>query len=191
MAIPAFDQRGLLPPFMGPSATTGDRSPYFVTTVDLVRRFAINEHRRKLLRNLIDYRSLLAGEGYQEGIQFVDGSFVENVEMNQNRSPGDIDVFSFLNLPQKYLSDPNLWIECGSALWQDEIINRRKNKERFAIDSYAVLIEELGFDQLLQQTIYWYSLFSHQRETFAWKGFAAIRLDPASDKAALAELDSA
>ena len=79
MPLPSFDMRGLLPPFIGTDATTSDRSPYWTTMVDFASAFGTTPHRRHLLRNLISYRTLLAGEGYVGGIQFIDGSFVENV----------------------------------------------------------------------------------------------------------------
>lgn len=193
MPLPSFDMRGLLPPFIGSDATTSDRSPYWTSMADLVFAFATTPHRRQLLRNLISYRTLLAGEGYVGGIQFIDGSFVENVETLASRDPGDIDVFSILNVPPKYVTDPAAWQTNGFPFWQAEIVDRERNKNRFKLDTYAVLLEELQAQpmSLIGNIIYWYSLFSHQRETFAWKGFAGLALDPTGDQAALASMGSA
>ncbi len=191
MPLPQFDMRGLLPPFMGVDATTQERSPYLTDMPELVATLGTTPARRQLLRNLISYRQILNAEGYTSGIQFVDGSFVENVEANSGRPPGDIDVFSILNAPHRYIANPPDWAVTGLPFWQAEIVDRNRNKQRFALDTYALLFEELQPLHLIKSTIYWYGLFSHQRGTLAWKGFAAIMLDPAGDQAALTALGSA
>lgn len=193
MPLPSFDLRGLLPPFLGADATTPDRSPYWVTMLELIAAFGTTPHRRQLLRNLIAYRALLAQEGYVGGIQFIDGSFVENVETLAKRDPSDIDVFSVLSAPPRYLADAAAWQATGLAFWQAEVVNRDLNKQRFSLDTYAVLFEERQARpmNLISDIIYWYGLFSHQRDTFAWKGFAGLALDPAADQAALSTLEGA
>ncbi|WP_245282578.1 DUF6932 family protein [Chelatococcus daeguensis] len=185
--------RGLLPPFVGIDATTSDRSPYWASLPELADAFGTTPHRRRLLRNLISYRSLLAEGGYVGGVQFIDGSFVENIEVVAGRNPTDIDVFSILNVPSKYRDNPSLWPSTGLSFWQGEVIDRDRNKQRFDLDTYAVIFEDLHARPalLIRDIIYWYSLFSHQRGTFAWKGFVGLVLDPASDQAALSALGSA
>lgn len=190
MPVPPFDMRGLLPPFVGADAATQERSPYPATMAEVVTQLGTTPHRRQLLRNLIAYRTLLASDGYQSGIQFIDGSFVENIEGSASRPPTDIDVFSILNVPQKYTSDAAAWVNSGRNFWQTEVAAPEKNKERFSLDTYALLYEELTPFRLIQGIIYWYGLFSHQRGTFAWKGFVALTLDPTGDQAALALLGS-
>jgi hypothetical protein len=190
LPLPSFDLRGLLPPFVGADATTPDRSPYWATMPELVSTFGTTPHRCQLLRNLIAYRALLTKGGYVGGIQFIDGSFVENVEALESRSPGDIDLFSILNAPPKYRTDPAAWQATGLPFWNAEVADRHLNKQRFSLDTYAVLFEELQAEpmNLISGLIYWYGLFSHQRTTFAWKGFAGLTLDPAADQAALSQL---
>jgi hypothetical protein len=190
--LPSFNLRGLLPPFVGTDATTPDRSPYWITMPELASVFGTTSHRRQLLRNLIAYRALLASEGYVGGVQFIDGSFVENVEAFARREPSDVDVFSVLNVPPKYLTDPLAWQATGLPFWQTEIVDRDRNKQRFKLDTYAVLFEERQAQpiNLIRDIIYWYGLFSHQRDTFAWKGFAALALDLAGDQTALSALGS-
>lgn len=124
------------------------------------------------------------------GIQFIDGSFVENVEALANRDPSDIDVFSILSAPPRYLTDPAAWQATGLTFWNAEVANRDLNKQRFSLDTYAVLFEEIQARPInyINQIIYWYGLFSHQRDTFAWKGFAGLALDPAADQVALTAL---
>jgi len=159
---------------------------------ELAGAFGTTPHRRTLLRNLIAYRALLAQEGYVGGVQFIDGSFVENVEVLANRNPTDIDVFSILSVPHKYLADPAAWQSTGLPFWQAEVIDRNRNKQRFCLDTFAVLFEEIQAQPInyVNQIIYWYGLFSHQRDTFAWKGFAGLALDPTGDQAALSSLGS-
>lgn len=190
MPLPSFDLRGLLPPFVGVDAATQDRSPYWATMSELVKAFGTTPHRCQLLRNLIAYRALLAQGGYVSGIQFIDGSFVENVEALANRNPSDIDVFSILDVPQRYINDHAEWQATGFIFWRDEVLNRDLNKQRFQLDTYAILLQEQLAQprRLIGSIIYWYGLFSHQRDTFAWKGFAGLELDPAADQAALSLL---
>ena len=177
-----------MPPFVGEPAATANRSPYIVPLGELIDTFGTTEARRALLRNLLRYRELLAGAGYVSGLQFIDGSFVESVEVTQGRAPNDIDLFSFLNAPASFLDGSSNWSLHGLPFWKDEIINRKKNKERFCLDTYAILLQERDLASLIQDAIYWYSLFSHQRETLAWKGFAAVPLDVDGDQAAKAAL---
>lgn len=160
---------------------------------ELAGAFGTTAPRRLLLRNLIAYRELLANEGYVSGIQFIDGSFMEDVETFASRAPSDIDVFSVLNIPPKYHAAPATWPTAGFPFWRIEVIDRDRNKRRFGLDTYAVLFEDLHAQPmaLIRDIIYWYSLFSHQRGTLAWKGFAGLTLDPAGDQAALSALGSA
>ncbi|SFI43473.1 hypothetical protein SAMN05216304_102737 [Bosea sp. OK403] len=188
LALPVFDLRGLLPPFNGSDPATADRSPYFCNMTELCAAFGTSDHRKKLLRNLIAYRALIAADDYTDGLQFIDGSFVENIEQIESRNPSDIDVFSILSLPAKYIGNMPAWNSGGSAFWNDEIIDQPKNKARFSLDCYAIIFNPNSPASLIQQTIYWYSLFSHRRTSHEWKGFAAVPLDVAGDQAALATI---
>src|SRR5262245_63003044 len=107
--LPAFDLRGLLPPFIGPDARTRSRSPYGTTMSELIAAMGTTPHRCNLLFGLLEYRALIGSLGYSQGLQFINGSFVENVEIREGRDPGDIDVFSFLVRPDRYRTDPTLW----------------------------------------------------------------------------------
>jgi len=130
------------------------------------------------------------GHGYVAGIQFLDGSFVEDVERHSGREPGDIDVFSLLSIPQRYVQSPATWNPDGFTFWAGEIQNQPLNKSRFELDTYAVLIEDMPFVHLVKDVMYWYSLFSHQKLSFAWKGFVAVLLDQGQDADALLALGS-
>jgi hypothetical protein len=185
--VPGFDARGFLPPYMGDDGTTGDRSPYVATMTEVVTAFATTNARRKLLKGLLEYRALLISLGYDTGVQFVDGSFVEDVELREARDPGDVDVFSLLQRPDQYQEDPHLWLSTGLSEWQSQIIDHVENKKRFGIDTYAVALDQCDLNDVISVVGYWYSLFSHKRVTQDWKGFLRIALD-ASDDAAAREL---
>lgn len=185
MPIPSFNSNGLLPPVAGINPAGMERSPYIVTMTELVHAFGTTPRRKQLLRNLIAYRNLISSGGFTTGLQFIDGSFVEDIEKHSHREPRDIDVFSLLNLPAQYANSPSLWHQGGYQFWEEEIQNQPKNKGRFELDTYAALVEEFPLLGLLKNVLYWYSLFSHQRDTFAWKGFVAVLLDPAQDADAL------
>lgn len=188
MALPPFDLRGLLPPFKGGDPVTADRSPYFCDMSELCATLGTSDHRKQLLRNLIAYRALLATDDYADGLQFVDGSFVENIEQIESRNPTDIDVFSILSPPAKYVGNLAAWNAVGVTFWQTEIIDQAKNKARFSLDCYAMMFDASRPAALLKQLLYWYSLFSHRRANHDWKGFVAVPLDAAGDQAALATI---
>jgi hypothetical protein len=153
---------------------------------ELVTSLGTTPWRENLLFGLLEYRALLSHHGYTNGLQFIDGSFVENVEVRENRGPSDIDVFSFVMRPAAYQQDPNLWATVGFPIWATELMDRNKNKTRFLLDSYGLAVDEHGPLILMDATIYWYSLFSHRRVTHEWKGFLRVPLNPADDVAARA-----
>ncbi|MBY3027592.1 hypothetical protein HF265_00455 [Rhizobium leguminosarum] len=153
---------------------------------EVVQRFGTTPRRRQLLRGLIAYRQLFAADEYLTGVQLLDGSFVEDVEANANREPGDIDVFTLVAPPQKYVDDFSLWENHGASYWETELVNRGANKQRFSLDSYGTIIDgATPIYDIMQNVTYWYGLFSHQRDTFQWKGFIVVDVDTLNDVAAL------
>jgi hypothetical protein len=122
--------------------------------------------------------------GYSQGLQFIDGSFVENIEIREGRDPGDIDVFSFLVRPDRYRTDPTLWRAVGFAEWVSEIADCDQNKKRFGLDTYAIAVDQASPLGVITETIYWYSLFGHKKITHDWKGFVQVGLNLADDAAA-------
>jgi len=188
--VPAFDGRGLLPPFLGADETTPDRSPYVTTVTELVGSFGMTPARHNLLFGLIQYREMLSQFGYSDGMQFIDGSFVENVELRESRDPDDIDVFSFLVRPANYRNNPAQWNNVGYHQWTSEIADRNRNKLRFGLDTYAIAVDQHGPLRIINETIYWYSLFAHGRMTHDWKGFVRLQLDPADDATARTAITS-
>lgn len=71
---------------------SGQLSPYPCTTLDLCQRLGTTPERRAILGKFLDFRERLHGEGLTNGFQWLDGSFLEDVETRENRPPKDLDL---------------------------------------------------------------------------------------------------
>lgn len=175
MTIPANTISGVLPPFVG--ATSADKaniSPYEVDMSDVVLRYSTSPERIKILTGLLHYRKALAEIGISQGFQWLDGSFVEDVEMLRSRPPGDIDLVTFAHRP---VQDDEEWAEMIDA--NQHLFDPDQTKAVYHCDAYFVDMS-LSPELLIGDTAYWYGLFSHQRGASAtWKGM--IRVSLASD----------
>lgn len=190
--IPEFGLGQVLPPFMGMDVV-GEylpRSPYSATMQEVVQRFATSNERCIILRGLIQFRAALREAGFRDGLQWIDGSFVENCEAVKGRPPGDVDVVSLLSRPT-HLLEEDAWaqfIEQNAAT----LFNTEWTKENHHCDNYYV---DLGIDprSVAEQSAYWFGLFSHQRDTFRWKGLVQVELrcDDEAAAATLAALEQA
>lgn len=178
VAIPNWTNKGVLPPVNSLQATSAERSPYSVKLLDVVMQFATSPERCKILRGFLHYRAGLHSMALTQGFQWLDGSFSEDVELLENRPPKDIDVVSFVYVP------------AGFAPTQQEleVLDHDQAKSTFLVDSYFVEINLLPPDNLIKQSTYWYSMWSHRR-TQEWKGYLEIDLSPAEDIAASAWLN--
>lgn len=179
MTIPAWTSAGILPPFIGADATQrdlGSRSPYLVTLNELVARFATSGPRIELLIGFINFRKALHAEGLTTGLQWLDGSFVEDVEHHRptRPSPGDIDVITIF---------PDLGHD-GITPERVQLFDPEYTKSTFHIDSYPIEMRNDTLD-LVEDVAYWYGLFSHRRSTFEWKGILTINLSPEGEDNAL------
>lgn len=99
VAISQWNTLGLLPPV---NPTSAERSPYPVALLDVILRFATSPERCKVLKGFLDYRAALHGMGLVNGFQWLDGSFTEQVETLERRSPRDIDVVTFVYTPDDF-----------------------------------------------------------------------------------------
>ena len=176
--IPDWNEFGVLPPILPgeDGADSSGRSPYSVSLLDLVDRFSTNDSRMTNLRGFFDYRSSLHDFGIVEGFQWIDGSFVEDVESMEGRPPGDIDVVTFFKSAGR---DPG---EYGHLF-----DNRRMKSERH-VDAYGISLDRPMDVHTVKLISYWYSLWSHRRDHL-WKGFIEVSLNPDEDQSALAALD--
>ena len=98
-ATPDWDEYGNLPAIGEQQPTSRERSPYAISLVDLVASFATTEHRRGLLIGFLAFRAALHEAGLVRGFQWVDGSFVQNIEETDGLAPNDIDVVTFFYIP--------------------------------------------------------------------------------------------
>ena len=80
--IPDWGYSGFLPPFLDNPASPSDRSPYRASLGETLVRFgSANAARRGLMAGLLNFRAALHRAGAVKGFQWINGSFVENVEM--------------------------------------------------------------------------------------------------------------
>ena len=180
-SIPEWNSSGIIPANDPDNPVSPQRSPYSVSISDIVIRFGVTEERRRLLKGLLGYRSELHSAGIVEGFLWIDGSFVENVEQLEDKPPGDIDVVVFFCTP------------CGhtqKTLYHDfrSLFDRTEIRRKFAIDVYFVPLTGVPPKTIVDESVYWYSVWSHT-ERGLWKGYLQLSLDGAEDKDAMAELE--
>lgn len=167
-----WNEQGFISPIGVEPTSKKDRSPYKISLLDFYKRFVkVSPERKKLLDGLIAFRSEMHSLGVTEGFQWIDGSFLENIEKIENRSPNDIDTVVFV---EGYSTDN---VE-GIIQF---ISDKRAIKEQFNIDFYHEWITELTPRQLVDVSVYWYGMWSHTRNQ-QWKGFIQIDLNPDEDE---------
>jgi hypothetical protein len=176
MPIPAFDGiLNILPPHLGTNGKVEDLSPYRCTMEELCDRFATSPERSAILIGVLGLRSELWNLNLR-GFQWMDGSFVEDIEVQENRAPGDIDIVTFFGATD------------GGKLFQERLsrdqslLQRSHAKATFHADHFWL---PLGTDpvSLVEETKYWYGLFSHRRDR-TWKGMLQVELSEQDDLAA-------
>ena len=180
--IPAFDHNLVLPPHAGDPRVPGDLSPYPCTTLDVVQHFATTPERVKILRGFLNFRKQLDAHGLVCGYQWLDGSFLEDIETSESRPPNDLDILTIY-----WGYDDSFQIQLMSRF--PEFADRNLSKQSFQLDHFPV---DAGFrpDVTVDQTRYWIQLFTHNRNG-VWKGMLKIDLNtPDIDAEAISLLDS-
>jgi hypothetical protein len=172
--LPAWNGAGVLPPIKpGVQGNSPERSPYQIDLVRFVDRFSSSPERIKIMEGLLAFREGLHKLGIVSGFQWVDGSFLENIETIENRSPNDMDVVTFYNIPpgesQKSL-----------VLKAPELFDWTYLKTTYTIDGYFSSLGGLLDPSAVKNISYWYSMWSHRRDGL-WKGFVQIDLDSIHD----------
>lgn len=176
--IPSMSTSMVLPPFVGDNpGVRAEMSPYVVTIKDVVQRFAISAERVAILKGLLAYRAALRNVGVLDGYQWLDGSFVEDVEKSRNRPPADIDMVTFARLPAMDANLKGAWVQANSNLF-----NPKSAKRDFLCDAYFVDLQKRP-ELLVDDTRYWFGMFSHQRETSLWKGMLQVPMQSNDDEA--------
>jgi len=172
--IPDFDHNNVLPPFLIDPIARANQSPYLCSTIDLAQKFGTSQERVTILKNFLNFRMQLRRYGMSDNaFQWIDGSFVERVEILRGRPPGDIDVITFffgydVNFQQNLMhvfpefADPGL------------------SKANFSVDHYIVPIDRTPM-QTFKDVKYWSMLFTHTKNTSTWKGILEIPLNTEQD----------
>jgi hypothetical protein len=170
VAIPEWNTLGLLPPTDPNNPTSTERSPYKVSLLDIILRFATSPERCKVLNGFLDYRAALHGMGLVSGFQWLDGSFTEQVETLERRAPKDLDVVTFVHVPDDFAPSDE----------QIEMLDNEVAMSQFLVDGYFVEINQQPLEIIVERSAYWYSMWSHRRNE-AWKGYLQIDLNPLQD----------
>jgi hypothetical protein len=137
---------------------------------DLVRRFATSPERTAILEGLLDYRAALQAVGIVNGCQWLDGSFVEDVEKSRGRPPMDIDLVTFAYRPN---IDNAAWLTLLNE--RDDLFDFNESKRKYKCDTYYVDLN-IYPHLILSSISYFHGLFSHQRVTSLWKGMITVPL---------------
>ncbi|MFZ1326869.1 MAG: hypothetical protein WAT67_12765 [Candidatus Contendobacter sp.] len=144
---------------------------------DVVQHYATSSERARILTGLLDFRFELRSVGIVDGFQWLDGSFVEDVEKMRGRAPQDVDIVTFAHRPKKSLDE---WK--GLMKEHRTLFLPKETKARYCCDAYFVDLDKASF-LIVDDTRYWFGLFSHQRATTLWKGLLSVPLQSDDDKA--------
>ncbi len=189
MPIPEFGTHGALPPFTSGDPTNPTaRSPYAATMDEMVERFCTSVERARLLKGLNQYRRHLHSGGFVSGSQWIDGSFVEDVEATRKRAPSDIDVVTLFHRPLKYQIQPANWMRDYQGHLFAMYFDTSKMKPAYKCDTYAIDLD-VAPRALVRNTAYWLGLFSDIRGSDAKKGIVELPL--AADVMEFAAIDQA
>ncbi|MCK4340650.1 MAG: hypothetical protein KAY37_02860 [Phycisphaerae bacterium] len=181
VAIPNWNLQGVLPPINSVAPTSTDRSPYAVSLTDLVLRFGTSPDRQTIFTGFLKFRSALHAAGLVDGFQWVNGSFLEDIETTETRNPADIDIVTFYHLPDGETQETVI----AAA---PRLFSRTYTKKAYHVDAYFVHLNGNSPEWLVERSAYWYSMWSHRRNE-QWKGYLQIGLSPADDPVAKANLD--
>jgi hypothetical protein len=176
VAIPPWTQNGVLPPVNADDPVGAERSPYQVSLVDVVLRFGTSPERRNILEGFLNLRKKLHENGFVDGFHWIDGSFLEDVELIDKRPPADVDVVTFTSAPADLAVNQSVL-----AIFDHDFVKRE-----YRVDHYFVELN-LPSRQLIAQAAYWSSVWSHRR-SMQWKGFLQVELDPSVDAVAVENL---
>jgi hypothetical protein len=185
-AIPSWNAMGGMPPVNSINPADADRSPYEVSLSAIMLRFGTSADRCRILTGFLEYRRRLHLAGLDKGFQWLDGSFLEQIERLEGRSPNDIDIVTFFVMPagvtqlQLAAAHPDLFPRTATE--------RIAFKRAFLVDPYLVNLDSPP-ERLIRSSVYWYSMWSHRRD-LSWKGFLQVDLGGSEDASAAAFLAS-
>lgn len=182
MPIPDFDHNHVLPPHLGNPTQKTHLSPYPCSILELCHRFATSTERIEILKGLVTFRQQMTANGVIYGFQWLDGSFLENIEVSESRPPNDIDAVTFFGglTPADQANIRNNFPEFANPVLA---------KNKFKVDHYPVDYS-YSPDVTVEMTRYWIQLFTHNRNS-VWKGILRVPINtPIDDQHALDYLNS-
>ncbi|PBJ11514.1 hypothetical protein [Flavobacterium sp. ACN6] len=186
--IPDFDHNHVIPPHVGNPTSPNDLSPYKCNILDFCHKFATSKERIEILEGFIEFRGKLNNFGIIDGFQWIDGSFTEDIESRDNRSPNDLDLVTFYKMISLDANSIDSLMNNVIANFK-EFFDPSLSKTTFKLDHYNV---DYGYspDVTIENTRYWLQLFSHNRLD-VWKGILRIELNtPTLDQEAKIYLQS-
>lgn len=171
--IPPFNLSGVLPPYTGASPIDpAGLSPFDTSMRELAEALGTTADRANILRGFIALRDQLRALGITEGYQWCAGSFCEDIEKLQGRSPNDVDVVTFFVRPV-HRDDDLAW--SNFVLANIGLFDANQTKVAFKCDAYFVDANS-PLPAMIAQVTYWHGLFGHQRVSHLWKGMLKIPL---------------
>jgi hypothetical protein len=172
MPIPDFDHNNVLPPHLGNPVLKSELSPYPCTILELCTKFSTSPERIEILKNFVQFRKKMTINGVLFGFQWLDGSFLENIEISQNRPPRDLDLVTFYG----NISPTD---QANISVSFPEFINPILSKTNFLLDHYPA---DITYNPIatVEITRYWLQLFSHNRNS-VWKGILQLPLNSEVD----------
>ncbi len=183
-SIPPWNVQGVIDPIDFANPPSAIRSPYIVSLETVVRHFSTSPERIQILDGLLRYRDALHTAGIEQGFQWLNGSFLENKEQNQGAPPNDIDVLTLfvppsgISLNELFARDPVIFGRARNAV-----------KAKFLVDGFLVQFGQ-NPTSLMENACYFFSLFSHKKTTYQWKGILQVDLSSGEDAAANAAMPS-
>ncbi|MFH1139673.1 MAG: hypothetical protein V1816_26655 [Pseudomonadota bacterium] len=180
--LPHWNGVGVLPPVRPEMpGNSPERSPYRVPLAGFVDRFATSPERMAILKGLLLFRGKLHELGIVSGFQWLDGSFLEQIEILESRHPRDMDVVTFFDMPTGE-NQRSLFQKAG------QLFDQKFLKATYAIDGYFSVLGQPVDAWQIQSITYWYSMWSHRRDGL-WKGFVQVDLNTSQDTDARAVLN--
>lgn len=172
--IASWNMAGVLPPIWpGEDGHSPNRSPYLMKLTEVIEHFSSSPERISILDGFLNYREALHSANIVKGFQWLDGSFLENIEVLELRSPNDMDVVTFFHIPNDQTQI--------SLLSQDaRLFDPALAKQTFLVDAYAFVLGNPTEERHVKQISYWYSMWAHRRDE-TWKGFLQVDLAPHTD----------
>ncbi len=172
--IPNFDHNQVLPPHLGNPVSITDLSPYLCTSEELCHKFCTSPERTSILKNYLHFREKIRSLGLINAIQWIDGSFLEDIEKQEKRAPRDLDCITIY-----WEYDMPFQIKLVGLF--PEFYHPVLSKRNYQLDHYPF---DAGFSPVktVEMTRYWSQLFSHNRNG-VWKGLLSLQLNTITEDA--------